>query len=124
MKIKVGTRLMAVREDRRLNQDEMADLLGISKSAYSRLERNETMLTFDELTRYSQLLKMPVQELLPEIFTVHNNPSDHANGIVFGPQIVTQNNHYHYYSAEDSAKEFHRKVQELETELARLRGNK
>jgi len=63
MKIKVGTRLMAVREDRRMSQEEMADLLGVSKSAYSRLERNETMLTFDEVSRYSQILNVPVQEL-------------------------------------------------------------
>jgi len=124
MKIKVGTRLMAVREDRRMSQEEMADLLGVSKSAYSRLERNETMLTFDEVSRYSQILNVPVQELLPEIFTVNNNPTDHSNGIIFGSQIVTQNNHYHYYSSEETLKEFQSKIQLLEGELARLGGGK
>lgn len=121
MKLKVGTRLMAVREDRRLSQEEMAELLGISKSAYSRVERNETMLTFDEISRFSQVLNIPVQELLPEIFTVHNNPSDQANGIVFGSQVINQINNYYYYSSDQAVKDSNARIQQLESELAKYK---
>lgn len=118
---------MAIREDRQMNQEEMADLLAMSQSTYSRLERNESMLPFEDLTRVAEKLKVPVQELLPEIFTVNNNPTDHANGIVFGSgfvfgtQIVTQVNH-HYYSLDEASKELQKRTQELEIELAKLKG--
>lgn len=107
---------MAIREDRQMNQEEMAELLAMSQSTYSRLERNETMLPFEELTRVADKLKIPVQELLPEIFTVHNSPSGHANGIVFN-NIINNN----YYSAEESIQELQRQVEELKAELAKVK---
>ena len=103
---------MAIREDRQMNQEEMADLLAMSQSTYSRLERNEAMLPFEDLTRVADKLKVPVQELLPEIFTVHNNPSGHANGIVFN-NIINNN----YYSVDQTVVELQAKISELENQL-------
>lgn len=103
---------MAIREDRQMNQEEMAELLAMSQSTYSRLERNESMLPFEDLARVAEKLKVPVQELLPEIFTVHNNPSGHANGIVFN-NIINNN----YYSVDQTVLELQARIQELENEL-------
>lgn len=104
---------MAIREDRQMNQEEMADLLAMSQSTYSRLERNEAMLPFEDLTRVADKLKIPVQELLPEIFTVHNNPSGHANGIVFN-NIINNN----YYTIDQTVIALQETIKKLEAELA------
>jgi len=119
MKLKIGTRLMAIREDRQMTQEEMADLLALSQSAYSRLERNESMLPFEDLTRVAEKLKVPVQELLPEIFTVHNNPTGHANGIIFN-NIINNN----YYTVDQTTQQLQIKIAELETELKVLKEGK
>ena len=96
-----------------MNQEEMADLLAMSQSTYSRLERNEAMLPFEDLTRVADKLKIPVQELLPEIFTVHNNPSGHANGIVFN-NIINNN----YYTIDQTVIALQETIKKLEAELA------
>lgn len=106
---------MAIREDRQMNQEEMAELLAMSQSTYSRLERNEAMLPFEDLARVAEKLKVPVQELLPEIFTVHNNPSGHANGIVFN-NIINNN----YYSVDQTVLELQARIQELESQLQKM----
>jgi len=68
MKVKVGKKLMWEREDRKLNQIEMAHLLGLPQSAYSRLERNETSVEIEQIVNFSKVLQVPVQEFLPENF--------------------------------------------------------
>lgn len=98
-----------------MNQEEMAELLAMSQSTYSRLERNEAMLPFEDLARVAEKLKVPVQELLPEIFTVHNNPSGHANGIVFN-NIINNN----YYSVDQTVLELQARIQELESQLQKM----
>lgn len=115
---------MAIREDRQMNQEEMAELLAMSQSTYSRLERNETMLPFEDLARVADKLKVPVQELLPEIFTVNNNPTGGSSGIVFGndfnvTHIVSQV-HNHFYSADETAKRLQARIDDLEAELLKI----
>lgn len=116
---------MAIREDRQMNQEEMAELLAMSQSTYSRLERNEAMLPFEDLARVAEKLKVPVQELLPEIFTVNNNPTGGSSGIVFGNDFnvthIVNQVHNHFYSLDDTTKELQKRTQELEMELARMK---
>ncbi len=50
--MKVGNRLAIAREDRKLNQTEMAELLGLSVPTYSRLERNETSIDLEQVVRF------------------------------------------------------------------------
>ncbi len=40
MKMKVGQRLFTAREERKLTQAEMAEMLNVSPSTYARIERN------------------------------------------------------------------------------------
>lgn len=84
MKIKVGNKLMTIREERKLNQAEMADLLGLSQSAYGRIERNETSPDLDQLVDFSQKLNVPIQDFLPDTFSIHNNHNGGQAGIIFG----------------------------------------
>jgi transcriptional regulator with XRE-family HTH domain len=84
MKIKVGNKLMSIREERKLNQNEMAELLGISPSSYGRIERNESSPDLDQLVQFSKTLNVPIQDFLPDTFSIHNNHNGGQAGIIFG----------------------------------------
>ena len=60
----------------------------MSPSAYSWLERNETKVVIYELPRISERLKIPMQELVPELLTVNNKPSGNAMGIVLNNHTI------------------------------------
>lgn len=72
MRIKIGSKLHQLREERKLTQTEMSEILGMSSSAYARLERGETQADLEQLLRFSEALQIPVQELLPETLAIHN----------------------------------------------------
>jgi len=84
MKMRIGTRLLTAREDRKLSQAEMADLLGVSAPTYSRLERNENSVDLDQVVNFSKILKVPVQEFLPETITINGNNQNGQIGLVIG----------------------------------------
>jgi len=88
----------------------------MSPSACSRLERNETKVPLEDLPKISECFKIPVQELLPEIFTVNNNPSGNSNGIILS-QTVTNN----YYNTTETYKVLEIKIQNVEKELEAMR---
>lgn len=93
MKLKIGTKLYAIREERRLNQEEMADLLGISQSSYSRLERGESSIELDELVRFAKVLQVPIQDFLPETLTIHNENHNGQGGFVVFGELNYHNSH-------------------------------
>ena len=84
MRMKVGNRLCSARTDRKMNQDEMAELLGVSTFAYARLERNETSAEIEQIANFSEILKIPLEEFLPEKFSIHNNSRNGHVGFVIG----------------------------------------
>ncbi|TAF75969.1 MAG: helix-turn-helix domain-containing protein [Bacteroidetes bacterium] len=93
MKIKIGNKLTAIREDRKLNQTEMAELLGISTSTYARIERNETSPDLDQVVSFSKQLQIPIHEFLPDTVSFNNNQANSKGqgGLVFG-NIYNYNN--------------------------------
>lgn len=110
MKLRIGNRLLSAREDRKFNQAEMAELLNISTSTYARLERNETSLEMDQLVNFSKTLQIPVQDFLPESFSISSNNHQNQNGhigLVIG-------NIYNYADKDEIAKELGNKNQEIE----------
>jgi transcriptional regulator with XRE-family HTH domain len=89
--MKIGNRLALARDYRKINQSEMADLLGVSVPTYSRLERNETSIDIEQVVRFAKILEIPIQEFLPETITLHNtNNQNSQGGLVFG-NIYTYN---------------------------------
>lgn len=93
MKVKVGTTLFHHREERKLSQAEMAELIGVSQATYSRLERNETNADIDQIVSFSKFLGVPVQEFFPETMAVHydNKGGYNSPNMVFGDFNLTQN---------------------------------
>jgi transcriptional regulator with XRE-family HTH domain len=86
LKLRIGTKLNQAREDRKLNQNEMAELLGVSPSTYSRIERNEASLEFEQIAQFAKTLQLPIHDFLPENTAINNSHSGqgHGGGIVFG----------------------------------------
>jgi transcriptional regulator with XRE-family HTH domain len=93
--MQIGYKIKKIRDDRQLSQSEMAELLGISQSAYSRLERDETPVVLNELVRYAKTLNVPIQEFLPDTLNIQS-VNDHGHG---GPNIVMGD--FHYYQNGD-----------------------
>jgi len=95
MKLKIGNKMMMLREERRMNQEEMAEPLCMSTSAYARMERNETSPDVEQLVKYAEKLEVPIQDFLPDTVTLKNtdNTGQAGAGILFG--------NLHYYANPD-----------------------
>jgi transcriptional regulator with XRE-family HTH domain len=94
MKTRIGFKLKEIREDRKFSQADMADILALSQSAYSRLERNESSVELDDLVRYAKTLNVPIQDFLPETMHIH-----YVNqGGQGGPNLIMGD--FHYYGGD------------------------
>jgi len=90
MKTRIGFKLREIREDRKLSQLDMADMLALSQSSYSRIERNEGTVELDDMIRFAKILNVPVQDFLPD--TMHIQYTNH-NGNT-SPNMVMGDFHY------------------------------
>lgn len=61
-----GQKLRLLREYRNYSQVYIADQLGITQNAYSRIENNQTRLTAERLEKLAAILNVPLMELLSE----------------------------------------------------------
>lgn len=82
--MRIGTKLYSIREDRKISQAEMADLLGVSAPTYSRLERNDTSVDLEQVVNFSKILQVPIQEFLPETITINGQNQSGQIGLVIG----------------------------------------
>jgi transcriptional regulator with XRE-family HTH domain len=60
----VGTKIRFIRESKKITQDFVANKLGISQTAYSKIESNTTQLTVDRLKEIAELLDVSETELI------------------------------------------------------------
>lgn len=96
----IGTKIKQLREEKRFSQSEMAELLGMSQSAYSRIERDETPVLMDDVIRFAKALNIPIIDFLPD--TIKNHfINDHGQG---GPNLVMGDFHYHQNGDMESQK--------------------
>lgn len=82
--MKVGNKLFSTREERKLTQNEMADLLGLSSSAYSRLERNQVSVEMEQVASFAKVLDVPFQDFLPDHLAINNNNQNGQVGFIIG----------------------------------------
>jgi XRE family transcriptional regulator, regulator of sulfur utilization len=64
--MEIGEKIRYARLTKGYSQENMADFLGISTSAYGDIERNKTELTLSRAKKLSNILKMSLLELLGE----------------------------------------------------------
>ena len=64
--MEIGEKIRYARLKKGYSQENMADFLGISTSAYGDIERNKTELTLSRAKNLSTILKMSMLELIEE----------------------------------------------------------
>ena len=64
LKRKIGTRLRQAREDKRLTQEEVADLLGLTDVGYGAYERGQRLIPVDFLVKLTGILDRSVNYFL------------------------------------------------------------
>lgn len=64
--MEIGEKIRYVRLTKGYSQENMADFLGISTSAYGDIERNKTELTLSRAKKLSNILKISMLELIGE----------------------------------------------------------
>ncbi len=73
-------RIQEIRKQRGYSLENMADELGISHSAYYKLENNQSRLTVERLIEISKILNTNISDLLDEastqIYNQNNNVKD------------------------------------------------
>ena len=74
--IKVGNNIKKLRELKNYTQEFMATSLNMSQNGYSKIERDETEMTFTKLENIAKILEMDWRAVLDfddkHIFNVHN----------------------------------------------------
>ena len=85
----VNDKIRALRELNNWSQEDMAERMNMSKSSYSRLERDERKLDLAKLEKLAAIFKIDIGELIAsddkELVLLigtnnSNNPDDGANG--------------------------------------------
>src|SRR5688500_12439852 len=61
-----GQKLRVYREFRNYSQEYIAEKLGITQNAYSRIETNQTRITADRLRQIADILSVPLSCLLSD----------------------------------------------------------
>lgn len=72
----ITEKIRILREQKKLRHEDMADRLGISQSAYSRLEKGDAKLDVERLQKIAEVLEVPLEDLInsePVVFHVQNN---------------------------------------------------
>jgi transcriptional regulator with XRE-family HTH domain len=82
--MQLGYKIKKLRELKNLTQEHMANSIGISQGAYSRMELGETEITYSKLVKISEELGMKPEEVIAfnesVVFNVMNNET--GNGLV------------------------------------------
>jgi transcriptional regulator with XRE-family HTH domain len=88
----IGQKIKKLRELRNFTQSHMAEELGLSQSAYSKLELGETEITYNKLERVAEVLGMRPEEVISfnesMVFNVMHNQT--GNGFVITNNQLTE----------------------------------
>ena len=75
--LNIGNKIKKLRELKNLTQEHMANSIGISQGAYSRMELGETEITYSKLEKISEELGLKPEEIIAfnesVVFNVMNN---------------------------------------------------
>lgn len=80
MAMELVARIKAIREQKGLKQIEVANYIGVDKSAYSKIEKGTRALTIEELCKMAQLFGMTTDQIihyhgdLPQEVTMEEEP--------------------------------------------------
>jgi transcriptional regulator with XRE-family HTH domain len=82
--LNIGTKIKKLRELKNLTQEHMASVIGVTQSAYSRMELGETEITYSKLARIADELGMKPEDVISfnesMVFNVMHNQT--GNGLI------------------------------------------
>ena len=90
--LNIGYKIKKLRELKNLTQEHMANSIGISQGAYSRMELGETEITYSKLEKISEELGLKPEEIIAfnesVVFNVMNNQT--GNGLVINNSQLSE----------------------------------
>jgi transcriptional regulator with XRE-family HTH domain len=105
--MQIGHKIKKLRELKNLTQDYMAQELGVTQSAYSRMEVGETELTYTKLEKIADVLEMKPEDIIAfnesMVFNVMHN--DVGNGLVINNNHLSEGEKNLYLQQIDLLKE-------------------
>lgn len=83
---KIENKIRNIRELKNLTQEYMADKLGISQAAYSKIENGNTKVSYDKLQDIAKIMGVKVEDIqsfdTQKYFNSFNNLKGNNNGVV------------------------------------------
>ena len=117
----IGTKIRQIRDLKGLNQENMANELGISVTGYGKIERNEVSVNYERLEQISTVLGVKVEHLIGFdnnlALNNFNNTVEQQIGTFNFPNELKQ-------LYEDKIKLLEDKIKLLEDKIKRLEENK
>jgi transcriptional regulator with XRE-family HTH domain len=88
----IGQKIKKLRELKNLTQEHMAQSIGVSQGAYSRMEVGETEMTYSKLEKIAEVLEMRPEDIITfnesMVFNVMHN--DVGNGLVINNNQLSE----------------------------------
>ncbi len=85
--MEIGRKIKTLREIRNLTQSHLAQELGLTQSAYSKIELGEVELSYSKLETVAKVLGMKPEEIIAfneaMVFNVMHNQTGITNGYVY-----------------------------------------
>lgn len=87
-----GTTIRKYREMKKFTQEYVAEKMGISQNAYSKIENNITQLTVNHLKKLSEILEISINELMRDEYEIHRPLSMQAQSVSKEALLMTLEN--------------------------------
>lgn len=116
----IGKRIREIRKNKGMSQEELADLLNISQSAYQRIENGETGSWAAHLERLSEILEVKPEDLIASDTNNFHN-TGHTSGLAF--QNIGSINTVNTLS-EKLIEQYEKRIEELMKRIQELEGKK
>jgi len=116
----IGKRIREIRKNKGMSQEELADLLNISQSAYQRIENGDTNSWATHLEKLSEVLEIKPEDLFSEENNNFNNKGQ-TGGLAF--QNIGSINTINSIS-DKLIEQYEKRIEELTKRLQEFEGKK
>ena len=85
----IQEKLISIRKEKRISQEEMAQRLAMEQTTYSRKERGKSPITKDEWTKIANALEVNVHDIKEEPSPTYKHENFTLNDNSIGVQYIT-----------------------------------
>ncbi|MCU0439636.1 MAG: helix-turn-helix transcriptional regulator [Raineya sp.] len=82
--LSVPHKIIQIRKEKGYTQEYVAEMLGISQSAYHKIESGRASLKLEQALKLAQVFEKSLEDFLPEnsnYFNIYNNKENSVNGL-------------------------------------------